>query len=254
MVLACLVVLPGCLTTALWESRSDIVSKTVLVGEDVERQSGNLELADTGIVFGSGDDVDIWATPLGPEGELAMALLADADYCEVLAAKLELVSVVCDEDVVEADSTLEIKVRLRANVPAETVPELDVEPAIHAWMVSHLMTQPVGLYRTAMVLEGVVGERRRRPGATKIQATYVKRLTRYQRVEVEEEPLSIWAKIALTPITLTLDIALSAFWAWLTNDSDGDDDHTAPRPTLSENPGESEQEWRARRHRIETGR
>ena len=224
VVLACCLVLPGCLTTMLWEGESTTVSEMVLLGEDVEQTTGSLELADVGLLFGSSDGVELWAEPLGANGELLMALLADSGHCEVFAATLERGFVVRDAQVLRADSSVEVRVRLRPNVSVQSVPGLDVEPSLRAWMVGHLMADPVGVHRAKVVLEEGVGGLVRRDGAAKIQTDFVQRFTRYKQVEVEEESLSVWAKIAFTPVTLTIDLVFSVFWAWLSSEIDGDDD------------------------------
>lgn len=233
-VLACLLVLPGCLTTMLWEGESTMVSEMVLLGEEVEQTTGSLELADTGLVFGSSDGVEYSLKPLGSKGEPITALLLESDHCEVVAAELERLLVVCDAQILETDSSLEIRVRLRPNVLVESVPDLNVDPSLRTWMVNHLLSNPVGSYRAKVVLEEVSEKLSRRSGDDKIQAQFVQRLTRYKRVEVEEDSMSVWAKIAFTPITLSLDLVLSVFWAWLSDEIDGEDEDARSGVTFSD--------------------
>jgi hypothetical protein len=78
-------------------------------------------------------------------------------------------------------------------------------------------------------------------------AEYVHQQERYELVEVREEGLSVWAKIALTPVTLSLDLVGGIIWGWLSSLGDPDDDESKRRS------GESDQESRAREHEEETG-
>ena len=107
-------------------------------------------------------------------------------------------------------------------------------------MVGHLMADPVGVHRAKVELEEGTGSLTRRDGAVKIPSDFVQKFTRYKRVEVEEESLSVWAKIAFTPVTLTIDLVFSIFWAWLSSEIDDDDDDEASGLTFADHPSASE--------------
>lgn len=97
--------------------------------------------------------------------------------------------------------------------------------------------------------------------ALPVPAEYVHRVQRYSRVTRTRTEMSVWAKLALTPFTLAIDLVGGVFVAWLGLGDDDDDDDDAPgRASVPDNGnlndgmsrarprrnGEAEAKWRAR--------
>lgn len=97
-------------------------------------------------------------------------------------------------------------------------------------------------------------------GTRAIPATYVQSVTRYERVTIEKEGMSVWSKLALTPFTLALDLVFGGTWAaiFAEDDDEGDEEYgSGTRRSLDagpRRPGETEQAWRARVQAWETSR
>ncbi|MFT6083100.1 MAG: hypothetical protein ACJAQZ_005184 [Planctomycetota bacterium] len=95
--------------------------------------------------------------------------------------------------------------------------------------------------------------------ACPVPAEYVHRVQHYSRVAARSNEMSVWAKLALTPFTIALDVVGGVLVAWLGFGDDDDDDDpvrarvrdngnlndgmSRARPRRS---GEDEAKWRAR--------
>ncbi|MGK0157783.1 MAG: hypothetical protein ACI9SE_004766 [Neolewinella sp.] len=95
--------------------------------------------------------------------------------------------------------------------------------------------------------------------ACPVPAEYVHRVQHYSRVAARSNEMSVWAKLALTPFTIALDVVGGVLIAWL-GFGDGDDDDDPVRARVRDNgnlndgmsrarprrSGEDEAKWRAR--------
>lgn len=359
--LLCLLLLPGCLTQALWEVDTEVMTTPQLVAAHTDRSEGTLDHTDTAVVWRGLDGGEVWARPQGQDAELVMAALSHPQFCEVHEAQLDWSRVTCDAEVLEESSHLGLILRLRRAEIAEAVSPLDLTPAALAhlnggssvdehvplvfrqaafqlsaidvnWLVARQgalkigamvyvdaagepmflgeMTGYKGIARPNLMerldelararllvrLDGgaapvlmqlrsdrlwllsmlrVVGGRAvlRAPvalltgesgnpaiGSQNVPATYVQKVTRYQRTSAEHESMSIWAKVALTPFALAVDLVLGIAWNAAFGDDYNDDDNYEDVQTSRSSheagprrPGESEQQWRARVHAWQTG-
>jgi len=360
--LLCLLLLPSCLTQALWEADTESLSAPKLVAAHTERSDGNLDHTESAVVWRGLEGGEVWARPTGPDAELVMTSLSYAKFCEVQDATLDWSRVTCDAEVLQESSHLELILRLQRAEVAEAISELDLTPAALAHVragtsvdqhvplvfrqaafqlsaidVNWLADRQGALTVGAMVYVDAAGEPmftgelagyksiarpnlsqrleelararlvvrldggttpvllRLRPdhlwlvsmlrviggravlrvpvtlltgetgkpaiGSQNVSATYVQQVTRYQRGRIENERMSIWGKIALTPVTLAIDLVLGIAWSAVFgsdyNDDDDEREDLQTRPSSHDagprRPGESEQQWRARVHAWQTG-
>ena len=113
-------------------------------------------------------------------------------------------------------SKLQMLVRLRGLSDSVT---LRMRPDL-VWLASGVSVQGgQGLCKVEVTLQAS-GSAEEAEGAPVVPATYEDRLASYQRVTYEEESLSIWAKLAFTPVTLVLDVAFGALWQALVGEED----------------------------------
>ena len=324
VLLLCLSSLPGCLTRALWQSETELVTRSELLSESSQRSDGRLGLTSSGVVWRGEDGDETWARLDRPGGDLAMAVLARPGLCEVLKATLERMRVTLDAELVEESAHLALVVRLRKIAIGQVVDAEQLTPEVRGllasgamvderappifrqcalevssldlpWLTSRrenwiigavVFVDPAGAPAFRVAADGVAGSDphltmrlqelsklqmlvrlrglsdsvtlRMRPdlvwlasgvsvqggqglckvevtlqasgsaeeaeGAPVVPATYEDRLASYQRVTYEEESLSIWAKLAFTPVTLVLDVAFGALWQALVGEEEDDDD------------------------------
>jgi hypothetical protein len=142
--LAACAVLPGCLTGELWRGYAwpEPSVEQHLVGRRVQQQAGALAASAPVVAnglwwFGDGDGGDTrwWLCPEawgGDSAEVAAALLADHDLCEVDAAAIDAVRRDVSGELFPGEATLTLTLRIRSGALGEVVPAADVPPGVAA--------------------------------------------------------------------------------------------------------------------------
>ena len=136
VLLLCLSSLPGCLTRALWQSETELVTRSELLSESSQRSDGRLGLTSSGVVWRGEDGDETWARLDRPGGDLAMAVLARPGLCEVLKATLERMRVTLDAELVEESAHLALVVRLRKIAIGQVVDAEQLTPEVRGLLAS----------------------------------------------------------------------------------------------------------------------
>ena len=139
VLLLCLSSLPGCLTRALWQSETELVTRSELLSESSQRSDGRLGLTSSGVVWRGEDGDETWARLDRPGGDLAMAVLARPGLCEVLKATLERMRVTLDAELVEESAHLAWVVRLRKIAIGQVVDAAQLTPEVRGLLASGAM-------------------------------------------------------------------------------------------------------------------
>jgi hypothetical protein len=132
----------GCFTIGMWGSGFSSTRESVLVEEVVERASGSLRLSPAGLDFARDGSESLCLTPVEVGGDLALAVLADPEYCEILDARIDSATLISGEvvklegEALEDSSSLTLQLSLHKNALAEIVSELSLPEDVRRQLAS----------------------------------------------------------------------------------------------------------------------
>ena len=134
-----LCVLPGCLTSKLWQLDQETTTRTE-VSERIEAcLPGELEVGASALVGRFADSVTVAVQPVGIAGEALLSVLAAAKEYAVHEVVLDDVRVVVGAEVAEQSMHVALRVNLTADHFAQVVSERDLHPAAAAALARGLL-------------------------------------------------------------------------------------------------------------------